>query len=108
MKRLATRFFSAFFLLLITAFIIPKEGIHAFSGHEDTEHHDFFSAAEKHIEEAHHHCVFLKIEAPEYITSEHHDSHSIVYYPYVFAVLSVVSAQQSEVDYTCLRGPPLS
>ena len=53
------RFFSGFILVVFCFYITPKEVLHLFTQHEDTEHS---IANGCHFEEQHHHCDLLKID----------------------------------------------
>lgn len=45
--------------LLFACFITPKEILHVFEHHTDTEHHISYGL---HIDEAHHHCALQKAD----------------------------------------------
>lgn len=58
------KYIAVLFLLLISLFIVPKEFIHSFAGHEDTI---CFSHSGKAFEKQHHHCAILNFNAPLYL-----------------------------------------
>ena len=59
------KYVAIFFLLVISLFIVPKEYIHALSGHEDTICYFHNNTT---IEKHHHHCAILNFTAPLYIS----------------------------------------
>lgn len=60
------KYIAIIFLFLISLLIIPKEYIHALSGHEDTI---CYFHNNKILEKQHHHCAILNFNAPLYLTA---------------------------------------
>lgn len=95
------------FLLMLNG--ISHEFVHSFTGHEDTvdvvhcnHHHGVHASFEK----VHHHCDFLELQTPVFLTSS-------LYYQYYtpfehndFFVLQKVAALNPVTIHTALRGPP--
>ena len=55
------RFFASLILIVFCFYITPKEVLHLFTHHADTEHL-VIHPSEKHFEKEHHHCSLLKVD----------------------------------------------
>ncbi len=102
------RFFSCFILVAFCFYITPKEVLHFFTEHEDTEHS---IANGCHFEEQHHHCDLLKIDqqfsAPSF---------EIPFFDFIqdqfflintkFELYSFVNNENVNLSFS-LRGPPV-
>lgn len=96
-----------FFLLLLNG--ISHEFIHAFTGHEDSVdcvHTDRSGHHQASFEKVHHHCDFLDLQSPVFITAAFHYSFYIPPEHSNFFVLNAVPSRNPETRHTALRGPP--
>jgi hypothetical protein len=95
-------------VLLLMMNGISHEFIHSFSGHQDTVDcvHDEHSGSHASFEKVHHHCDFLDLQSPVFLTS----SLSFYFYNNLqhndYFVLSGQPFFSADVRYTALRGPP--
>ena len=95
-------------VLLLMMNGISHEFVHSFTGHQDTVDcvHDDHSGPHASFEKVHHHCDFLDLQSPVFITS----SLSFCFYTHLqhndYFVLQDQSFLSSDVQYTALRGPP--
>jgi hypothetical protein len=55
------RFFASFILIVFCFYITPKDVLHLFTHHDDTEHL-ILNSNEQHFEKEHHHCNLLKVD----------------------------------------------
>lgn len=94
-------------LLLFTVYATPREVWHAFSGHEDTIHHNLSGVF---IEPQHHHCDVLQFEqhipfdgcfsSPLWVTP------SLVYFTPLRATYASVNYSYAVKLHKPLRAPP--
>jgi hypothetical protein len=95
------------FLLMLNG--VAHEFVHSFAGHEDTvdqivhyEHKGLHASFEK----QHHHCDFLNLPTPVFLTS----SYYIHFYPVLLHqdafLLGTTTLPSSLRPHTALRGPP--
>ncbi|WP_118973579.1 hypothetical protein [Taibaiella koreensis] len=92
-------------LLLLNG--ISHEFLHSFTGHEDTVdcvHHD--GDAHASFEKVHHHCDFLDLQTPVFLTSTLHFSFYTPFAHNDFFVLQTQKGLSPEAGHTALRGPP--
>lgn len=61
---------SLFLLVTLSVFIIPKEGIHCLSGHEDDNENECSGKGTIHFHAKQHHCDILNLEVPLYEPQE--------------------------------------
>ncbi len=98
----------AFFLLfVISMVIVPKELIHHWVDHTDTEDVHNFPDAPFSIEHEHEHCEFLKINVPLY-----HDlnGHVVAAVPFFLSpIVNLIRQHQMPKVFRCQRYvvPPL-
>lgn len=101
------KYTALFLLIVLSVFIVPKELLHAFSGHTDTEHHEVLDdPGSVSLEVQHQHCALLKLEAPVYIPQLDllsFASHAITFHYPATDYLHHSSASQG---LALLRGPP--
>jgi hypothetical protein len=108
LKRFINIAVSMTLVLLLMLNGVSHEFVHSFTGHEDTVDciHQDQSGQHTSFEKAHHHCNFLELQAPVFLTS------SISYYLYTPVqhsssyVEGEFSSLSSEFGHTALRGPP--
>jgi hypothetical protein len=95
-------------VLLLMMNGISHEFIHAFTDHQDTVDcvHNEHSGSHASFEKAHHHCDFLDLQSPVFLTS----SLSFNFYTNLqhndYFVLRSQSFVSSALRHTALRGPP--
>ncbi|MGD0709827.1 MAG: hypothetical protein ABR968_01455 [Bacteroidales bacterium] len=97
------QYIAVFLLLAISLFIVPKEYIHNFYGHDDT--HDITSK-DVTIANIHHHCQILNYNTPNYIFQ-----HKAFLLPVSFIEQSILPYRQFSFiipfsSYFNLRAPP--
>jgi len=104
------RLISSFILLAFCFYITPKEVLHLFTHHSDTEHH-VVNLNEHHFEIEHHHCALLKadqhfsapsFEIPFFVFSVNDAffiNSSIIFNKEIISLFSCTSKQ--------LRAPPV-
>jgi hypothetical protein len=87
---------------------VSHEFLHTFAGHEDTVDHVYHNHGDNQFafEKQHHHCAFLDLQTPVFITSSLHFyvKNTLVQYNYFVLQQQVVFS--SKAIYTALRGPP--
>jgi len=97
---------SLVFLLMLNG--VAHEFVHSFAGHEDTIDRVVTGKqkGQVYFENEHHHCDFLHLPAPVFLTS----SYYIAFPPFLlhkdkFRVVSVAICTLEQL-HTSLRGPP--
>jgi hypothetical protein len=108
LKRVLHIFVSAAIALLLLVNGTAHEFLHLFTGHQDTIDEVYCDHASHHaaFENEHHHCDFLDLQSPVFLTStlsfhwytpfQHND----------FFVLQTQKGLSPEARHTALRGPP--
>jgi hypothetical protein len=97
------QYIAVFLLLTISLFIVPKEYIHDFYGHDDTRD---IQSKETTLTNIHHHCQILNYNTPNYIFQ-----HKAFLLPVSFIEQSVLTYRQFSYiipfsTYFNLRAPP--
>jgi hypothetical protein len=104
------RFFASLILIVFCFYITPKEVLHLFTHHADTEHL-VIHPSEQHFEKEHHHCILLKVDqhfsAPSFeipfldsfLENEFIINSSIVFNNNIISLFNCTSKQ--------LRAPPV-
>lgn len=96
-----------FLLLVISLVVVPKELIHSFTEHNDTEDRLHFPDAPISIDVEHTHCDFLKINVPLYCFEFDFTQEILPNSYFSFTAYKTQSIVSSCVLNLCLRGPPL-
>lgn len=98
---------SVFILLLLNG--TAHEFLHSFAGHEDTVdcvHTDTQHRQQASFEKEHHHCDFLDLQTPVFLTSSLHFTFFTPFEHSDFYVLQTQKGLSPEARHTALRGPP--
>ncbi len=109
LKRVLNIVVSVAIALLLLLNGTAHEFLHSFTGHEDTidcvhaaDHKAHYAAFEK----EHHHCSFLDLQTPVFITSSLSFHFYVPYQHNDFFVLQTQKGLSPEARHTALRGPP--
>ena len=97
---------SLVFLLMLNG--VAHEFVHSFSGHEDTVDRIIPKGERGHLsfEKQHHHCEFLNLPSPVFLTSGYYISfHAVLTHQDAF-LLKPIDLCTRQVLHTALRGPP--
>lgn len=104
------RFFSCFILVAFCFYITPKEVLHLFTNHADTDHH-VVNPNVHHFEKEHHHCALLKVD--QHFSAP---SFEIPFFDFIqdqlflinrkFELYSFVKNENVNLSFS-LRGPPV-
>ena len=103
--------FASLLLIVFCFYITPKEVLHIFTNHHDTEHHSVNKTG-THFEKQHHHCELLKIDQQFFASS-----FEIPFYDFSKLELFFISIQKSINHHFLssfiasnkqLRAPPFS
>lgn len=84
------------------------EFLHSFTGHEDTVDcvHDDHKPTHAAFEKEHHHCDFLNLQSPVFLTSTLHFDFYTPLGHNDFFVLQTQKGLSPRAEHTALRGPP--
>jgi hypothetical protein len=95
-------------VLLLMMNGISHEFIHSFSGHQDTVDcvHNGHSGSHASFEQVHHHCDFLNLQSPVFLTSSLHFYFFTNLQHNDYFVLGDQPFFSADIRYTALRGPP--
>lgn len=94
-------------LLLLNG--ISHEFLHTFTGHQDTfdcVHNDDHGPGHASFETIHHHCDFLDLQSPVFLTSTLHFHCYTSFEHNDFFVLRTQKGLSPDTGHTALRGPP--
>ena len=109
LKRILNIVVSVAIAMLLLLNGTAHEFLHSFTGHRDTVDcvHDDHTPGHAAIEKEHHHCNFLDLQSPVFLTS------SLSFHFYTpqqhndFFVLQTQKKLSPEAEHTALRGPPV-
>ena len=102
---------SSLLLFIFCVFITPKEVIHAFANHTDTEHSHTHLHHQLEISSAHHHCELMKadqqfasfdIEIPYYSFEQ-----SCTFFVKNTSSFNTSTLKEKKYSHKQLRAPPL-
>lgn len=99
---------SLVFLLMLNG--VAHEFVHSFIGHEDTVDNVLHSKqkGQAYFENEHHHCDFLHLPSPVFLTSSYYiEFHPVLLHQDAFQ-LEVFTICSLEKLHTSLRGPPIT
>lgn len=100
------KFIAYFLLLVISLVVVPKELIHSFTEHSDTEDSIHFPNAPISVDVEHTHCDFLNINVPLYCFEFDFTQEILPTSYFNFNAYKTQSLVSSCVLNLSLRGPP--
>ena len=109
LKRLLNIFVTASLVFLLMLNGVAHEFVHSFLGHEDTIDHVINNGkrGQANFEKQHHHCDFLNLPTPVFLTSHYYISFaSFLIHKDAFQLKSIDLCSRQSL-HTALRGPPL-
>ena len=103
------RCLASFLLVVLSFYIVPKEFVHAFSGHEDTTHHHSFAVSghAPFIGNRHVHCDLLNFETSFFFSQYLSPVSAAEGFCFSYIPLFPNAAELGSLPLVTLRGPPL-